>query len=109
RSRPMPTRRPMHVVTISLSHSRSFVYFRFCSSTRAFEEVTACVSEFGLHARHQFSDRRRVGDLADALARAPDVAPGFGFRVAAGAEIHLRLVGDRQILRIETGGGDRRP
>ena len=59
------------------------------------------------HPVDELGDRRRVGDLADTLARAPDVAPRLGLHVAAGAEVHLRLVGNRQIVRIEPGRGDR--
>src|SRR5215218_3187280 len=65
------------------------------SGDGAAAEIAAGLGEFGLQALHQFSDRRRVVDLADALARAPDVAPRLRLRVAAGAEIHLGLVGDR--------------
>src|ERR1700712_506942 len=64
-------------------------------SARPLQEVTAGVGELGLHALDQFGNRRCVRDLADALARAPDVAPRLRLGVAAGAEIHLRLVGDR--------------
>src|ERR1700688_380990 len=69
-------------------------------SARPLEKVAAGVGKLGLHALHQFGNRRGVRDLADALARAPDVAPRLGFGIAAGAKIHLRLVGDRQVVGI---------
>src|SRR5882672_8021213 len=62
------------------------------SGARPLEKIDAGLGEFGLQPLHQFDDRRRVGDLADALARTPDVAPRLHLHVAAGAEIHLRLV-----------------
>src|SRR5258708_38251657 len=71
---------------------------------RSVEKVTAGVGELGLQPLHQFGDRRRIRDLADALAGAPDVAPRLGLGVAAGAEIHLRLVAERQVGRIEARG-----
>src|SRR5579885_3354246 len=61
----------------------------------------------GLEPGHDVGGRRGVVDLADALARAPDVAPRLGLLVAAGAEIHLALVGHRQVVGIEAGRGDR--
>src|SRR5512143_3366004 len=57
----------------------------------------------GHHSRHHFAGRQDVVDVADALAGAPDVAPGFLFHVAAATEIHLRLVGFRQVIGVETG------
>src|SRR3954453_14644396 len=76
---------------------------------RSIQKVTAGVGEFGLQPLHQFGDWRGIGDLADSLARAPDVTPRLGLGVAAGAEIHLRLVALRQIVGIEARGHDRGP
>src|SRR6187402_1405666 len=45
------------------------------SGARPLQEVAAGIGELGLQALDQFGDRRRVRDLADALAGAPDVAP----------------------------------
>src|SRR5207253_10164324 len=45
---------------------------------RSVEKVAAGVGELALEPLHQLGDRRRVRDLADALARAPDVAPRLG-------------------------------
>src|SRR6202041_2349701 len=61
---------------------------------------------FGRQPRHQFAGGGDVLDRADALAAAPDVAPGLGLLVAAGAEIHLRGVGRRQVVGVEAGGDD---
>src|SRR5258705_12124140 len=47
------------------------------------EEVAAGVGELGFHAFYQFGNGRRIGDLADALARAPDVAPRLDLHVTA--------------------------
>src|SRR5882757_3610378 len=81
-----------------------------CSlSADPLHKIAAGLSELHLEAFYQLGDRRRVGDLADALARAPDVAPRLGFGVTAGAEIHPGLVGDRQIVGVEARGHDRGP
>src|ERR1700709_1224684 len=58
------------------------------SRARPLQEVAAGVVEFGLHAFHQFGNRRCIRDLSDALAGTPDVAPRLDLHVAAGAEIH---------------------
>ena len=42
----------------------------------------------------------------DALAAAPDIAPGLGLLVAAGPEVHLRRIALRQVFRIEAGPHD---
>src|ERR1700755_2903613 len=54
------------------------------SGARAWQKFVAGVGEFVFEALHQLGNRRRVGDLADALAGAPDVTPRLGFHVAAG-------------------------
>src|SRR5512139_4011050 len=53
------------------------------------------------HLRDHFAHRPDVVDVADALAAAPDVAPRLLFHVAARAEVHPRLVGLGEIVRIE--------
>src|ERR1043166_948780 len=77
------------------------------SGDRAFAEIGAGFSELCLQPRHKLRDRRRIGDLAEALARTPDVAPRLGLHVTTGAEIHLRLVGDREIGGIKPRSRDR--
>src|SRR5580698_10279320 len=61
---------------------------------------------FAFKAVHEFAHGGRVRDLADTLPGAPDVTPCFLVRVAPGAEVHFRLVGKRQIVRIKTGCKD---
>src|SRR6184192_4331479 len=75
---------------------------------RPFQEVAAGLGELAPEALDQFGHWWRVRDLADALTRAPDVAPRLGLGVAARTEIHLRLVAERQIVGIEPCGHDRR-
>src|SRR5512144_2384648 len=57
------------------------------------------------HARDHLAGRPHVVDVADALAAAPDVAPGLLFHVAARAEVHLGLVGLGQVVRVEARRG----
>src|ERR1700753_3659762 len=56
---------------------------------------------FALEPRHHLAGRRHMLHRADALAAAPDVLPRLGLGVAARAEIHLRRIGDRQVVGIE--------
>src|SRR3981081_914953 len=70
-------------------------------------EITAGVGKFELHAFDQFGNGRGVRDLADTLSGTPDVAPRLDLHVAAGAEIHLRFVGDRQVVRVKASCRDR--
>jgi len=49
----------------------------------------------------QFCDARDVVDVAYALPRAPDIAPGLG---GAAVEAHLCFVRFRQVLGVEAGG-----
>src|SRR5262249_37363004 len=56
--------------------------------------------------RDDLRDRHHLVDLSHALARAPDVAPDLLLHAAAGAEVHLRGIGPRQVLRVETGRHD---
>src|SRR5262245_40343714 len=60
----------------------------------------------GLEPRRDLGGGWGIEDLADALAGAPDIAPRLGLGVAARAEVHLALVGHRQVVGIEAGGGD---
>ena len=62
---------------------------------------------FALQARHEFGDRLRRLDRADALAAAPDVAPGLGFD--APREAKFIVVGSpcRQVVGIEPRVDDR--
>src|ERR1700681_4454924 len=78
------------------------------SSADPFHEIAAGVGKFELHALDPVGNRRRVRDLADTLSRTPDVAPRLDLHVAAGAEIHLRFIGDRQIFGIKSGRRNRR-
>src|SRR5437867_294322 len=83
----MRMRSSIQVVTLSLFPSLFFVYLIGCWNrrvlgARSVEKVAAGLRELVLEALHQFGDRRRIGDLADALARAPDVAPRLGLGVA---------------------------
>src|SRR5215813_14624310 len=70
------------------------------------EQRGPCRLVLGLEPGHDLGGGRSVEDLADALARAPDVAPRLHLGVAARAEIHLALVGHRQVFGIEAGRGD---
>jgi hypothetical protein len=58
---------------------------------------------------HQFARGQHRVDGADALAAAPDVAPGLGVLVAARTEVHGRRIADRQVGRVEPRLDDRRP
>src|SRR6266481_3931899 len=85
----------------------SDVWFRRLGAD-PFHEIAAGGGKFELQPLDQFGDRRCVDDLADTLSQAPDVAPRLDLHVAAGAEIHLRLVSDRKSVRNKTCRRDRR-
>src|SRR5215217_173836 len=102
-------RRDTLIVSVPLSCFDWPLKNRRVLGARSVEKVAAGLGELELQSLHQFGDWRRVGDLADALAGAPDVAPRLGLGVAAGAEIHLRLVAERQVVGIEARGHDRGP
>src|SRR5665213_2740185 len=63
---------------------------------------------FGGQPGDEFAGRRDRRDRADALAAAPDVAPGLGLLVAAGAEVHLGRIGLGKVFRIQAGALDAR-
>src|SRR5260370_24878953 len=73
-------------------------------SARPLHKIGSGRLELRLQPLDQLGDRWRVGDLADALSGAPDIAPCLGFGVAAAAEIHLPFVGGRQVGWIERRG-----
>src|SRR5437868_6615840 len=79
---------------------------RLCA--RPSRKVSGRLGIFALQAIDEFGYRRRIGNLPDALAAAPDVLPGLDLHVAARAEVHLGLVGHREIVGIETGRSDGR-
>src|ERR1700735_5406236 len=66
-------------------------------------ESRACRLVFRRHPVDQRLDRFDVVNAADALPGAPDVAPCLEFRVAAGAEIHFRLIGLGKLVGVEAG------
>src|SRR6202046_158675 len=66
-------------------------------------ESRACRLVLLRHPVDQRLDRLDAVNAADALPGAPDVAPRLEFRVAAGAEIHFRLVGLGKIVGVEAG------
>src|ERR1700680_5070572 len=66
---------------------------------------------FLLETRDQFGGRQYLTKAADALPAPPDLLPRLRLGALAGgigAEVHLRRIRARQIVRIHAGRDDRR-
>ena len=74
-----------------------------------FPQPLPCIVVFRPQALDQVARREHGIDGPDALATTPDIFPGLGTGVAAAAEIHLRGITFRQVVRIQAGGLDRGP
>ena len=82
--------------------------WRWESRVTAHQGLAGEQRRFGLRIfrdqpRDIIARRQHRVDRADALARAPDVAPGLGLGAVAGAEVHRADVAFGQVGRVEPG------